>query len=374
MSHLSFIELSQENLLHNIRSFRAFIHPETKLMAVLKANAYGHGAVECAQILENEVDFFQVDDLLELQRLRTVTQKPVLVLGYVADHELEEAITLNATLAVYDTDRLLALNGLGARHSKTISVHLAFDSLLGREGFMPEQADELLRLLNDLPGVRVEGVYSHFANIEDTSDFSHAQKQIDTFAQVIQAFKQAGHEVMSHISATSGMLAYEKNEKVHDIARIGIGLYGMWPSEELRQKYESSEVSLKPVLRWISHVAQVKTLPIGSTVGYGLSHVTTRPTTIALIPQGYSDGYDRGLSNYGEILIQGSRCKVLGRVAMNMFVADVSHLKEVTREDEVVLLGSQEGEAISAEEVAEKIGTINYEITTRISPLLPRVF
>ena len=168
-------------------------------------------------------------------------------------------------------------------------------------------------------------------------------------------------------------MAYEHAGGTSDLVRPGIGLYGMWPSDDLKERLGKEGLVLKPVLRWVTHIAQVKTLPAGHPVGYGLTFVTSKPTKIAVIPQGYSDGYDRGLSNKGEVLIGGTRCPVLGRVAMNMFVADVSHLESVNREDEVVLLGAQRGERITAEEIAGRLDTINYEITTRISPLLPRI-
>ena len=222
--------------------------------------------------------------------------------------------------------------------------------------------------------IRVQAVYCHFANIEDTSDFSHAQKQIEVFEKVVNVFRKNGFEkIQTHMSASSGIMVYENGQENSDFIRPGLSLYGMWPCEELKKKLDSASFYLKPVMRWVSHIAQVKTLPAGHSIGYGLTFVTSRPTKITVIPQGYSDGYDRGLSNKGEVLIGGTRCQVLGRVAMNMFVVDVSPLETVGAEDEVVLLGNQGNETISAEEIAEKIETINYEITTRISPLLRRI-
>ncbi len=147
----------------------------------------------------------------------------------------------------------------------------------------------------------------------------------------------------------------------------------MWPSQKLKNTCETSTFQLKPVIRWVTHIAQIKTLPPNFPIGYGLTFVTTKPTKIAVIPQGYSDGYDRKLSNIGEVLVKGSKCRVLGRVAMNMFVVDISHLKKVGIEEEVILLGTQKSKSITAEEIAQKLSTINYEITTKISSLLPRV-
>ena len=153
--------------------------------------------------------------------------------------------------------------------------------------------------------------------------------------------------------------------------RVGIGLYGLYPSSQLQRT--SDGLALQPALQWISHLAQVKELPTGHPVGYGLTYITSRPTTIGVVPQGYSDGYDRGLSNAGQVLIRGTRCSVLGRIAMNMFAVDVSHIPDVKAEEDVVLLGEQLGERITAEEIALKTNTINYEVVARISSLVPRV-
>ena len=167
-------------------------------------------------------------------------------------------------------------------------------------------------------------------------------------------------------------MSYEKGKGINSLIRIGIGAYGMWPSEHLKVLYKN-KITLMPALAWKTKIVQIKTLPKGSTIGYGLTYKTKKETKIAVVPQGYADGYDRGLSNKGEVLIKGTRCKILGMVSMNMFVVDVSHLKNVKQEDEVVILGRQGKEEIPAEELAKKLGTINYEVTTRISSLLPRL-
>jgi alanine racemase len=292
----------------------------------------------------------------------------------VAKDELAEAVELNGILAVYDKERCQILNEIGEERNRKIKVHIKIDASLGRQGILKEDADDFAKYLKTLESLEVVGIYAHFANIEDTTDFSHAQKQINSFGEVLEIFKKNGFEnIKKHISASSGILVYEKNEGKSDLVRLGISQFGMWPSEELKRGYEKESFKLKPILRWVTHIAQIKILPKDYSIGYGLTYVTKKPTKIAVIPQGYSDGYDRGFSNCGEVLIGGKRCPVLGRVAMNMFVVDVTQLENVQNEDEVVLLGRQSNEEITAEELAEKIGTINYEITTRISPLLPRI-
>ena len=337
---LSYIEISKENLLNNIDVIKNFLHPDAKIVGVIKANAYGHGQNEIAKILEEKVDYFQVDDLQELKLLREVSQKPALVLGYVAKDELEEAVDLGGILTVYDEARLQLLEKIACKKNIETKVHVKIDAFLGRQGVLPGDMKSFIVVLKKCPHIKVGGAYCHFANIEDTSDFSHAQKQIDAFDCAVKQLRENGYEeIDTHASATSGVLVYEQKNLSNTLTRPGIGLYGMWPSEDLRRRYENGQLELKPVLRWVSHVAQVKEVPEHFSIGYGLTYITSKPMKIAVIPQGYSDGYDRGLSNVGEVLVCGQRCRVLGRVAMNMFVIDVTHIPEVKQEDEVVLLG-----------------------------------
>ncbi len=368
---LTRIEISKDNVLHNFNALKNAVNKRTLIMSVVKGNAYGHGIAETVQILNDVTDWFGVISIEDIRTVRMYSDKPVMVLGYLADENLEEAVLLNTTFDVYSVDRLERLQALGLKHSKKIRVHLKIDALLGRQGFLINELKSVLARLPHYTQITLDGIYAHFANIEDTRDFSHAQKQIDLFEQAKKLVADAGYEVHTHISSTAGSLIYENVKHQNDIVRFGIGLYGMWPSDYLRSDLEHA-LHLKPVMRWITKVAQIKTLPADHPVGYGLTHITDKETQIAVVPVGYYDGYDRGLSNKGNVLIDGTRCKVIGRVAMNMIVVDISHLKDVQAEDEVVLLGTQGDETITAEEIAKHIDTINYEVTTRINPLLPR--
>ncbi len=368
---LSYIAISQKGLIHNLNALKR-IAPRKEVVGVIKANAYGHGQNEVATIIEPYVDYFQVDDIEELRLLRKVSKKQTLVFGYVQESDLEEAVALRGTLAVYDVPRLRALQRIGAKRKTKIPVHIKIDAHLGRQGLLLESIPSFIREFKKAPNVIVEGVYSHFSNIEDTTNMAHAKKQVAAFESATALFKDEGFSNMkTHMSATSGLLALDTKLST-SLVRLGIGLYGMWPSEALEKEW-GGRLTLMPAMRWVSHVAQVKKIPKDFAVGYGCTYITKRPTTIAVIPQGYSDGFDRGLSNCGTVLIHGVRAPIIGRVAMNIIVADVTHIKNVRAEDEVVLLGSQKKERISAEEIAKKLGTINYEITTRTSPLLPRV-
>lgn len=376
---LSYIELNKTNLIHNYNIFRSFVHPQTKIICVVKGNAYGHGLAEVVTALDSVAEIFAVNSIEELRKLRLVSNKPVLVLGYIEKESLEEAVDLNATLGIYDKERLELINSIAQRKATHVKVHLKIDALLGRQGIFLGDLEAFLDDIQSLDNIEIEAIYAHFSNIEDTSDFSHAQKQIDIFEEALAICRNRGYtDIKKHISASAGILVYDQNEGKNDFVRLGVSLYGMWPPEDSRYiqsviRSKRQQFELKPVLRWVSHIAQVKLYPSGHPIGYGLTYVTTKPTKIAVIPQGYSDGYDRGLSSVGEVLIRGTRCKVLGRVMMNMINVDVSHLPEVKAEDEVVLLGTQGQETILAEDISSQISTIKYEITTRLSSLLPRI-
>jgi len=384
-SPLSYIEISKANLIYNIKQFRGFIkrpalnpsHNDVgggiQISAVVKGNAYGHGDVEVVKIIAPYVDYFQIDSVEELERVRKVTKKPILVLGYLNNIGIRRAIKLKTIITSFDLAHLLLINQISSELKTKTKVHIAIDSYLGREGIMPNQVDNFIIEIKKMKNIEINGVYSHFANIEDTMNFTHANRQIEIYHKCVESFKKNGFDkIKTHISSTSGILVYENKDSLHNIVRLGVGLYGMWPSEHLKY-LNKNKIILKPILRWVTHIAQVKIISENHPIGYGLTYITKKKTKIAVVPQGYADGYPRSLSNKGEVLIKGKKAKILGRVSMNMFVVDVSHIKDVSIEDEVVILGNQGRAEITAEELAEKTDTINYEVTSRISPLLPRV-
>ena len=372
---LSYIELSKKNLIHNIKQFRRIVKQGTKIAGVVKANAYGHGDVEVVKILNPYVDYFQINSIEELEKIKPFTKKPILLLGYVGKRDITHAIKLGCILTCFDLHHALLTKDFARKLGVKQKVHISIDAHLGREGILPSQVEVFILEIKKMKNLVVDGVYAHFANIEDTTDFTYALKQIKAYEEAVALFKKylpAGRQVKTHISATSGVLAYEKWKGLHTIVRVGIGLYGMWPSEEL-QKIWKKKIELKPVMRYVTHIAQTKNLQVGESIGYGATFTTRKNMTVAIIPQGYSNGVSRLSSNNGEVLIKGKRAPILGRVAMNMFVVDVSHIKGVKPEDEVVIIGSQKSENIKAEDLAKNTQTINYEVTTRINPLLPRV-
>ena len=371
---LSYIELSSKNLEHNFAAFRTLLKEGAKIAFPIKGNAYGHGQNEIVKMAEGSVDYFIVNSVEELRLLRAVSKKPTFVLGYVAPDFLAEAIQLGCILGVFSEEQFLKIEKVASDLGVVQDVHISCDALLGRDGFLESELTTLFTIVKSVVHVRVTGMYSHFANVENTTDFSHAQKQIDANARMQQIAKDAGYTNLdTHISATSGVLVYENENPKNTIVRIGIGGYGLWPSEQLKRKYTKKGFELLPVLSWKSHVAQTKILSPGMTVGYGLTYKTQKETRTALVPQGYADGFPRSLSNKGIVLIGGRRAPVIGRVSMNMFVVDATNIPEVKEGDEVVLIGEQGDKSISAQEVADRSDTIHYEVTTRISSLLPRL-
>ncbi|MGV3615026.1 MAG: alanine racemase [Fimbriimonas sp.] len=367
MIYLSAVEVDSAALRHNLRSLRALVPEGARIAAVVKGNAYGHGLAEVVRALDADVDAFQVDDLEELRAVRRLSKRPVLVLGYVPLANVTEAIAAGGELAVYDTERLAAISASGRALDVRPRIHLKIDALLGRQGVPPAELDGFIESLKGYE-VEVVAAYAHFANIEDTTDLTHAHAQLEVFEEALAKIRKVWPECGRHVSATSGLLTVESGS---DLVRIGVGLYGLYPSAPLQRTHR--HLDLRPAMRWVTHLAQVKTLPARHPVGYGLTFVTSRETRIGIVPQGYSDGFDRGLSNTGEVLVHGVRCPVLGRVAMNMFAVDLSEVPEARPEDEVVLLGAQGSERITAEDMAARLGTINYEVVTRVSPLLPRI-
>ena len=379
---LVYLEISRKNLIHNFKALKKLTKKGTKVAVAIKGNAYGHGQNIVAKILDLHVDYFFVNSVEELELLRKVSKKRTFVLGYVPKDDLTKALKLKPILSFFSILHLREINKVAGKLKIKQEVHLPIDACLGREGFLEHELVQVFKEIKKLPHIKLGGMYAHFANIEDTNNFTHAQKQIKKYDLALSMAKDFGFEIEgkngleTHISATSGLLVYDHDKGVNTIVRLGVGTYGLWPSEHLKFLYTKKEnkksFTLKPVLSWKSKVAQIKTLEAGHTIGYGLTYMTHAPTKIAVVPQGYADGYPRSLSSKSFVLIKGTRCKVLGRVSMNMTVVDVTHLKNIKIEDDVVLLGKQGREEITAEELAELSDTINYEVTTRISALLPR--
>lgn len=376
----TWIEIDKQALLHNLEQFLRLTGPSRRVMCVIKSNAYGHGLREVSKIILHSTFSIQhsiwlgVDSIDEAIALREQgITLPILTLGYVPLDRLAEAVLQDIRLTVYNMETLDALWRITAGRPQMIArIHVKVDTGISRQGILPEKLMEFVRSIPK--GVELEGVSTHFANIEDTTDHSYARLQLERFQKVIADLEAAGISVpVKHAACSAAAVLFPETH--FDMVRAGISLYGIWSSKEtlVSAGSRSDNLALRPVLSWKTRVAQIKTIPAGTPVSYGLTERVSRESRLAVIPVGYYDGFDRRLSSVGNVLVCGKRAKIIGRVCMNMMMADVTDIPEAALEDEVVLIGRQGDERISVDEVAQKIGTIPYELLARLNPILPRV-
>jgi alanine racemase len=368
----TWLEISRSALAYNLRAIRR-LAPESEIIPTIKANAYGHGWLNVARTLDKiGVQWFGIDSLEEAEALRQADFKQkILILGYVPLADLARAYRLNLSLTIYNIETIRALSHL-ASHSRPAKIHLKIETGLVRQGV---RLNELPRFLSELKRWRnivLEGMSTHFANIEDTRSDSFAKLQLERFKRAFALLERAGFHPLRHCACSAAAILYPQTRL--DLIRFGISLYGLWSSEltELGARLKKIPIKLKPVLSWKTKVAQIKKVPRGTPIGYGLTEVVKRPTIVAILPVGYADGYNRSLSNKGEVLICGKRCKVLGRICMNICMVDATAVKGIRLEDEVVLIGQQKKQKISADELAVKADTINYDLVARLNPLIAR--
>ncbi len=373
---LSWVEVSEGNLRHNVQTFRNLIGGDRVLCPTVKANAYGHGLVECSPaILKGGADWLGVNSILEAVKLReNGITVPVYIMGYIALNEMEEAVNRGFHFVVYNRESLIKLDEVCKKLDKPALTHLKVETGNNRQGVNKIDLEKYIGLYSQNPLIKLEGVATHFANIEDTTDYSYARAQLERFNDMVGILKSAGLEPRYfHCANTAATILFP--ETYHNMVRTGIGTYGLWPSSEtmISARHMNINVELKPVLSWKTKVAQIRDVSEGEFIGYGCSYKAPRNLKTAILPVGYYDGFDRKLSNIGYVLIQGKRAPVRGRICMNMTIVDVTNIPEAALEDEVVLIGSQGDDKISAETFADWCGTINYEVVTSIRENIPRV-
>jgi alanine racemase len=375
MKHsLTWVEISAENLQSNLQTLKNLAGGALFCPAI-KANAYGHGLMECAPLIAGGADWLCVNALYEATELQEIgVKKPIYIMGYVPLHELKEAVERGLRLVAYNAQTLLKLAEICASSGKPAFTHLKLETGNNRQGVLSEDLSAVLEIYKSNPLVKLEGVTTHFANIEDTTDRAYADFQLKNFNEMIAVIESAGLKpVYKHCANTAATLLFPDTH--FNMVRAGIGVYGLWPSNEtfVSASHLGNKIELKPVLSWKTKIAQVKKVPAGSFIGYGCTYKTSKDTRLAILPVGYYDGYDRKLSNTAYVLIRGARAPLRGRVCMNMIMVDVTDIPQAALEDEVVLLGNQGDEKLSAEQIAKWSGTINYEVTTRINERLKRV-
>ena len=342
---------------NNINELKKKLKKGVLTLATVKADAYGHGAKGVALHIQNMVDYFGIAELGEAVELREAgVEKPILVLSYTSPYQYEILIENELTQTIFNYDDAVALSAAAVKLNKIARVHIAIDTGMSRIGFFcNDESVEIVKRINDLPNIYIEGIFSHYA-CADCPDKSTTKKQTELFKEFNNKLLERGIKIpIKHICNSAGSLTLDEQ---FDMVRLGLVMYGLYPDDCVND----GTVNLKPAMKIVSHVIHVKEVPAGSGVSYGHTFFSERQTKIATICIGYADGYSRLFSNKGKVLINGEFANVIGRVCMDQLMVDVTDLKSVNVGDEVVILGEDGKNSITAEELAAMTDTINYEI------------
>ncbi len=368
----AWIEIGLPAIKKNISAFRRILSGQARIMGIVKADAYGHGALRVSEALrEVGVKRFGVALVQEGVELReNGFDEPVLILGYTPEEDFPLLLRYGLTPTIYDYSQAVQLDRQAGEMGKPAKVHLKVDTGMGRIGFQPEKrAVQEIGKIAKLPNLVLEGIFSHQAWADNPlSDF--ASVQFARFQNFIGDLERAGMKFpLTHIANSAAAINFPSMHL--DLVRIGISLYGLYPDAQMAI---DPKIELHPAMQVKARLVHVKEVPEGTPLSYGCTFTTGRNCLIGTVPMGYADGIPRALSNNGEVLVRGKRCPIAGRICMDQFMVDLTGLEKVQVGDELVLLGRQGTEEISADEVAEKAGTISYEIVTRMSRRLPRTY
>ncbi|MGM0651231.1 MAG: alanine racemase [Bacillota bacterium] len=363
-------EINLDHIAHNIRLFRKQIGSVTEIIAVVKADGYGHGARRVAEMAINAgasclaVAF--VDEAVDLRKAGIKAK--ILILGYTDPSLFKKLVEYNLTPTIFGLDTAEQLSWQAQELNIVLPVHIKVDTGMGRVGLLPEEALEVITRISILEGLSLEGIFTHLASAED-NDFTYTTEQMLLFNRIIDSCQERGIS-FSLVHAANSAAALNHPSSRFNMIRLGLSMYGHYPASEMRD----IEPNLKPSLSFKSRVILVKKVQAGKAIGYGCTYHTSRESLIATIPVGYADGYSRLLSNKGQVLIRSCRVPVVGTICMDQMMVDVTDVPGVRLGDEVVLYGKQGQEEIKVEEAAELIGTINYELLCAVSKRVPRYY
>lgn len=366
-----YAEISLEAIGHNIREVKKRLPEGVKLLGVVKANAYGHGAVPVASYLENQVDYFATATIEEAVELReNGISAPILILGYVSPSQYGDLVEYDITQTIDSYAQALALEKEAARQNRKAKAHLAVDTGMTRIGFQVTEhdADEAAKIA-DLPHIELEGMFTHFS-CADQEDKTYCSMQMEKYDKMTALLVERGVTIpLRHICNSAGIMEFDDHR--FEMVRSGIITYGIYPSEEVKKE----RLDLIPALSWKSHVIHVKEVGPGIGVSYGATYVTEKPMTrIATVSAGYADGYPRALSNQGCVLIHGKKAPIIGRICMDQMMVDVTDIPDVQVEDVVTLVGTDGDETITIEEIANPAARFDYEMLCDISSRVTRVY
>lgn len=377
-SDLNIVEISKDALSHNIRALRKVVGDKI-LCPCVKGNAYGHGLVECGKIfLDSGADWLSVNSVYEAEALRgSGISSPLCVLGYIPFDSLEKAVDLDCRMVAYNKETIEKLGEIG----KKVRVHLKVETGNNRQGINMKNLVAFAKFVSTFNNIEIEGLSTHFANIEDTTNHEFARIQLERFVEACKSLDLEGIKIpIRHCANSAAAILFPETH--FELVRPGISSYGMWSSNEThisfiqKQPYDPDRLkdfSLEPAFSWKAKIVQIKNVKEGEYVGYGCTYRTMRKSRVAVVGVGYYDGYDRGVSDKSYVLLKGKRAPVIGRVCMNFIMVDVTDIPNVELEDYAVLIGSDGDETISAELFAKWADTINYEVTTRVNDRIPRV-
>lgn len=354
---------------YNCSNVRAKLPDDCKLLGVIKADAYGHGAVELAHLLDEKCDFFGVACIEEAVELKKAGVKaPVLILGYVDSNVYDLVVKYDVRIPIFSMESAVALSNEAVRQGKTVPFHFCIDTGMSRIGFqVNEQSADVCKEITLLPNIEAEGLFSHFATA-DEADLTKAKAQRERYKAFVKMLEDRGVNIpVKHLNNSAGIMNFDE---YFDMCRMGIILYGLYPSEEV----DKSLLDIKPVMSWLTHITHIKTLEPGREISYGGTYKTTEPRVIATIPVGYADGYPRCLSNKGRVIINGQYANIVGRVCMDQFMVDVTDVKGVDLNSTVTLVGSDGDACLSMEEVSNSAHSFNYELPCRVARRVPRVY
>ena len=362
--------INLDNIYNNLLNIKNIIDINTKIIIVVKADGYGHGAVPIAKKVDNIVDGYGIATVEEGIELRKAgVKKDILILGYTSNQQYEEIIDYDITPAIFQYSAAAELSKLAKKKNKTLPIHLKIDTGMSRLGFgcNLDSIQEIKKIWN-LDGVKIEGVFSHFA-CADEIDKASTYEQLEIFMNFVDLLEKEDIYIpIKHISNSAAII--DIPEANLDLVRCGIATYGLYPSEDIKH----NNVKLKPALSLKTHVSYVKEVDKGVGISYGSTYITKEKTKIATIPVGYGDGYPRKLSSIGRVLIRGKSVPIIGRVCMDQFMVDVSNLSQVQQGDVVTLIGKDGDECITVEELARLSDTFNYEFICNLGKRIPRLY
>lgn len=365
-----YARINLDSIYANMDNLKANVSEGTQMVAVVKADGYGHGAVPVAKTVDGLAEAYAVATIEEALQLRHHgINKPIYLLGFIPDGSIDDAIMQEIRFAVFEEAQAKRISERAVILGKKAILHIKLDTGMGRIGFLPtdRSVEEIIRL-SKLDNIEVEGMFTHFAKA-DEADKEAAHRQLEVYCAFLEKLRENGLEIkIKHCSNSAGII--DMPEANMSEVRAGIALYGMYPSDEVNKR----AVALYPALELKSHVIYVKEVESGTSIGYGGTYITKRKTRVATIPVGYGDGYPRGLSNKGAVLINGQRAPIIGRVCMDQFMADVTDIENISEGDEVTLIGSDGAAAITVEEMSALAGTFNYEFVCDIGKRIPRVY